>query len=246
MRRTLKLLLLLGIGLALMGKKDGPSGTPGEFDKVDIPPKFKGLQGNSTPENQADIDIKLDKGDPRGSESDPSEGDQSDPHGDIEQTGGSTRPKEGDYDGRDQWAEDAYEYFRQSDQDVSAISDNLSEYQNPDGSPEFTEADIEAAKNNLMVDEHMLTDYDTGGYSPGRFDASDNIASAWTRLANGEPHPSDIVLLRHEIAESRYFSDNPGAPYAEAHQYANSVSNWEVLEEAGDIPYDRNDYNIFG
>jgi hypothetical protein len=72
-------------------------------------------------------------------------------------------------------------------------------------SPEFTQADVEAAKNNLMVDEHMLIDYDTDGYNPGRFDASDNIASAWTRLANGNPPPSDIVLLRHEIAEAQYF-----------------------------------------
>jgi hypothetical protein len=70
MRRALKLLLLLGIGLALMGKKGGPGGTPGNFDKVDIPPKYKGLQGNSTPENQAAIDDKLKDGDPDGSESD--------------------------------------------------------------------------------------------------------------------------------------------------------------------------------
>lgn len=69
MRRTLKLLLLLGIGLALAGKKpDSPSGKPGEFDDVDIPPKFKGLQGNSTPENHADIDGKLDKGEPGSAE----------------------------------------------------------------------------------------------------------------------------------------------------------------------------------
>jgi hypothetical protein len=79
MRRTLKLLLLLGIGLALMGKKDGPSGTSGSFDKVEPPPRFKGLQSNSTAENHADADAKLDNGDTDASNSnDPESGTQDD------------------------------------------------------------------------------------------------------------------------------------------------------------------------
>jgi hypothetical protein len=64
MRRALKLLLLLGIGLALTGNKNGPSGTPGNFDKVDPPAKYKGLEGNSTAENHDAIDGKLEEGDP--------------------------------------------------------------------------------------------------------------------------------------------------------------------------------------
>lgn len=69
MRRTLKLLLLLGIGLALTGRKpDSPSGTPGSFDKVEIPAKYQGLQGNSTQKNHDDIDDKFKEGEPPSSD----------------------------------------------------------------------------------------------------------------------------------------------------------------------------------
>jgi hypothetical protein len=49
----------------------------------------------------------------------------------------------------------------------------------------------------------------------------------------------DVVLLEHELAESRYWQDNPGATYREAHSAANDVSRWETRIPAPTIE----DYN---
>jgi hypothetical protein len=34
-------------------------------------------------------------------------------------------------------------------------------------------------------------------------------------------------LLEHELAESRYYRDHPGATYEQAHAAANDVSSWQ-------------------
>ncbi|MEV1287926.1 hypothetical protein [Micromonospora sp. NPDC049679] len=36
-----------------------------------------------------------------------------------------------------------------------------------------------------------------------------------------------MTLLEHELAESRYYRDHPGATYQEAHAAANEMSNWQ-------------------
>lgn len=47
------------------------------------------------------------------------------------------------------------------------------------------------------------------------------------RLRAGRQRPEDIALLEHELAESRYWQQNPNASYKDAHAAANEVSRWE-------------------
>jgi hypothetical protein len=154
------------------------------------------------------------------------------------QTGGRTRPRDQfDFDGQQQWADDAYERFRQTDRDVDLISENT-------GIPR---EDVAAVKKHLMEDEHPLTNYDdpTGPPIMSRFDADPDIAEAWIRMADGRATPEDLALLRHETAELDYMRDHPGATYSEAHQHANTVSNWQdnippsTRENLDDLPWNR-------
>ena len=154
------------------------------------------------------------------------------------QTGGRTRPRdEFDFDAQQQWADDAYERFRQTDRDVDLISENT-------GVPR---EEVAAVKKHLMEDEHPLTNYDdpTGPPIMSRFDSDPDIAEAWIRMAEGRATPEDLALLRHEVAEFNYLSDHPGATYSEAHQHANTVSNWQdnippsTRENLDDLPWNR-------
>lgn len=150
-------------------------------------------------------------------------------------TGGAIRPRANDYEGQDQWAAEAYEHFRKNDDDVDAIAANTG----------LSREDVLAAKNNVMRDEHPIRDPYDGTLRHSRFDEDADIAAAWNRLRTGDPtppHESDLALLNHEVAEARYFQDNPGAEYAEAHQAANEVSNWEQYVRDGNLPFTREDY----
>lgn len=66
----------------------------------------------------------------------------------------------------------------------------------------FTKDDINNVFDHLLANEHPLSDY-AGGTYQSRFDVDANIAEAWDRLRAGRPVESDIVLLEHEILESR-------------------------------------------
>lgn len=164
-------------------------------------------------------------------------------------TGGRQRPNPGrwDYDpAREQaWADEAYDAFRGTNRDVDMIADNLADAPRLDGGRGFSRDEIAAIKKHLMEDEHMLYDYDSGTYVPSRFQSDPDIADAWIRMSDGRARPEDLRLLEHELAEQRYMADNPSATYREAHQHANTTSNWEdniptpTREHLDDLPWDR-------
>ncbi len=149
-------------------------------------------------------------------------GDQTGHEGDMF-TGGSIRPRD-DVQAWD-WAEDAYDHFRSDDTDIAQIADHLSDVERPDGRTGFSADEIAQIKRHLMEEEHPLDDYN-GATVERQFDADPDIAEAWIRLREGRPLESDLVLLEHELTESNYFHEHPGATYREAHEFANRSHNW--------------------
>ncbi|ACQ79306.1 hypothetical protein Bcav_1045 [Beutenbergia cavernae DSM 12333] len=122
----------------------------------------------------------------------------------------------------DEWAERAYDDIRADPN----FADDLARA-NPDMDP----ADIRRALDHVFRDEHLLggRTFPDGSVEPittGRFDPDSPQAEAFYRLRNGEGTPTDHLLLRHEIAESAYVRDHPGATYLEAHEHANSIADW--------------------
>ncbi len=116
------------------------------------------------------------------------------------------------------WERDAYDAIRRDGGDVDAITKNL-----PEGT--FSREEIAQIKQHVFHDEHVLDKY--GESTVGRFEPDADMAEAWMRLRNGTALPEDQVLLRHELAESNYLREHPGAGYGEAHGHANGVANWE-------------------
>ncbi|MFJ1456977.1 hypothetical protein [Nocardia sp. N2S4-5] len=143
----------------------------------------------------------------------------------LVQTGGAIGPRDPSEDV--EWAEAAYEHFRADDSDIADIANNLADQPRRDGGAGFTRAEIEQIKNHLMRDEHLLG-LGNDGHTRERFAPSRSVAEAWIRLRSGEPLPQDIVLLEHELAESQYLRDHPGATAAEAHSRANESFNWQA------------------
>lgn len=102
-----------------------------------------------------------------------------------------------------EWADDAYVAFRGDDRDIDDIDDIgavLAQYPRTDGT-HFTRDEVRQIKNHLFREEHPILDYD-GGIANRRYAADPDIAEAWIRLRAGSPHPADLVLLGHELAES--------------------------------------------
>jgi hypothetical protein len=233
MRSTLKLLLILGVGLALQ-RRGGDSGRPGGNDSGGKPKpsqKYGDVDASQGTESASrTVQTAAEAGRPGGTT-----GPGNRPNPDDRYTGGAVRPRANDYEGQDKWAAEAYERFRQNDEDVDAIAANTG----------LTREEVLAAKNNVMRDEHPIRDRYDGTMRNSRFDEDADIAAAWNRLRTGEPNPpheSDMALLRHEVAEAQYFRDNPGSEYADAHEAANRVSNWEQYVNSGNIPFTREDY----
>lgn len=139
------------------------------------------------------------------------------------------------------WAEEAYEHWRRDDSEVDSIVDNLRDAPRLDGSRGFSREEILLAKNNVMRNIHPIDDkYESGLVEHKRFDADPEIASAWIRMQRGETIDYDRMLLEHEIAEARHWQNNPNAVYSEAHDAANSVSNWETHRK--NLPFGPDDY----
>lgn len=145
---------------------------------------------------------------------------------DLRQTGGSSfrRPRN-EVDFETDWADHAYEKIRSDPQ-----LDQVTQTAEPHG---FSRQDIEQIHNHLFIEEHELD----AGFM--RFDANPRIARAWERLQNGETHPTDIELLRHELYESSWMRDNGSHHYVSAHQAALDAGfTWDEFgPEADGIPY---------
>ena len=106
---------------------------------------------------------------------------------------------------------------------------NVSQVERTSGAVGFTPEEIAQIRDHVMVEQHLLDDYETGGLVVRRFDPSPQGAAAWQRLYEGTFDDSDIVMLEHELAESQYLRAHPGATYREAHSAATKLFNWERL-----------------
>ena len=144
------------------------------------------------------------------------------------QTGGARPVDDGSlraYDRIDRWAENAYQSIRGSD-DAADVARHVQDVPRAGGRTGFSQAEIEQIKNHVFEDLHPLEGND-GGTVMARFDPNPNMAEAWLRLRSGRARPEDVALLEHELAEARYWQQNPNASYREAHGAANEVSRWE-------------------
>jgi hypothetical protein len=147
-------------------------------------------------------------------------------------SGARVRPRDVlDMEAQDRWASEAYDLFRASDADVADIAAHLAEVERADGRIGLTEAEIAQVKKHVFFDEHLLRAYDLNGevvgHRFGRYDPDPVMAEGWIRLRDGRALPEDILLLEHELAESRYERAHPGATYAQAHRYANERFDWQ-------------------
>lgn len=108
-------------------------------------------------------------------------------------------------------AADAYATIRASRSDVAAIARATG----------YKAANIEKVKRHLFLDAHWLDRYVHLGVPAvrARFDPDPEIAAAWTRLQAGAARPSDLALLRHEMAEAWYMR-RVDRSYGKAHNAA--------------------------
>lgn len=142
-------------------------------------------------------------------------------------SGGTVRPRAGGGHSPEawDWADEAYADIRASD-DVGAVARSVREVPRATGGRGFRSEDVADVKRHVFVDEHLMKGYD-GRIGRRRFDSDPDMAEAWLRLRGGRPLPQDVGLLEHELAELRYWRQNPRALYDEAHQAANRVADWE-------------------
>jgi hypothetical protein len=150
----------------------------------------------------------------------------------VRQTGGELRRPRGDIDFEEDWANQAYGSFRASDDELPAIATTAAPYG-------FSSEDIATIKNHVFRDDHLLDSY--GDSTVGRFDANPRMAEAWQRLANGDPHPADIDLLRHERFEAGFMAGTGDPSYGRAHAATNEAGyTWDPEAAARDgVGYQR-------
>lgn len=108
-------------------------------------------------------------------------------------------------------ADDAYGAIRSSTTDVGSIAGNTG----------YKASNIQKVKDHLFMDEHLLDRYESLDFpaTRGRFDSDMGIAQSWQRLESGTHGPADLMLLRHETAES-WFMRNVSPGYNAAHNAA--------------------------
>lgn len=139
-------------------------------------------------------------------------------------SGGTYRPRPASDIRAMDWADDTYDLLRH-DADLSAdIARHL---------PDLDPHQVDAALRHVLADEQLLGTRWGDPYR-GRFDANPDMAEAFLRLRNGEGTPTDRLLIEHEIAEAGFTRQNPSTTYEDAHEYANSVANWELALRRGE------------
>ncbi len=121
----------------------------------------------------------------------------------------------------DRSSQEAYDRFRSNNADVEAITSNTSDYERSDGRKGYTAEEIAQIKSHLMRDEHLFRDAN-GNETFRRLDPDPAVADAWTRLAEGNPSPSDLTLLDRSLAEANFLIRDPYATYDQARNQAAS------------------------
>lgn len=127
----------------------------------------------------------------------------------IKQTGASDNLEFWDFEG----AEKSYESIRLDQDDVALISKNTG----------IKLERVQRIKDHLFNKKHLLDD------GLQRFDASPEIANAWSSLKKNSFTCKDIQLLKHELFESKFegvFKTN----YRTAHSAANRAGYKSGLE----------------
>jgi hypothetical protein len=143
----------------------------------------------------------------------------------VLQTGGEMRRPRGAFDFELDWAEEAYEKIRSTD-DVAAVAETAGRYG-------YSTEDIQLVKNHIFHDEHLLDLYPPGEVR--RFDTNGRIAEAWLRLTKGDPHPADLDWLAHERYEARRMAETGDQSYARAHRATNDAGfTWDPEAAARD------------
>lgn len=94
----------------------------------------------------------------------------------------------------------------------------------------MTVEEIRTIKNYIFYNKHIKYD---GAVE--RFDADYDMAVAWKRLAEGMPKDRDVLLLKHELLESKLEKEQD-LTAAEAHAIANKTYAWDkkLFEELGE------------
>ena len=116
-----------------------------------------------------------------------------------------------------------YEKIRNAD-DIKAVAKSSG----------FTIKEIQTIKNHVFYDKHIKYE---GKIEP--FDPDYDMAVAWKRLVEGTPKERDILLLKHELLESKLEKEF-NLTAAEAHERANKTYAWDdkLLEELGEAGED--------
>ena len=107
-------------------------------------------------------------------------------------------------------AEKFYEARIKNNDDVKAISKNTG----------FSEQDILAIKNHIMIEEHLFEDG-----TVRKFDPNIDQALAWQRMMNGNTKETDVLLLNHELRELKYMKKT-NCDYETAHKFSSQKYDW--------------------
>lgn len=128
----------------------------------------------------------------------------------IMQTGGKINDFEAWAKSRNEAAELQYEKIRLAD-DVEAVAKSSG----------FDIKDIQTIKKHIFYDNHIKYN---GKIEP--FDPDYDMAVAWKRLVEGTPKERDILLLKHELLESKLEKES-NLTAIEAHERANETYAWD-------------------
>lgn len=113
---------------------------------------------------------------------------------------------------RDDIAENYYNIIRGRHDDVTKISKNTG----------IKKEEIQEVKEHVFYNTHI---FDNG---VGKFDANYDMAISWQRLINGSFEDRDIVLINHELLESKVEREY-NLTYREAHEIAEKKYAWDKI-----------------